>query len=295
MMWTIKRLYAILLSFIEYLFGIDLAKKFDTKLRFHKSLDLKNPKTLSEKVTYIELHKQSPLAPSCTDKYEVREFVKSRGLENILIPVYGEAWSDVNQIDFNTLTYPCILKATHGCKMNYVLHDINNIDLQKCKKELSKWLKISYGTYSIEPHYKTIPHRIYAEKFIRRIDDLIDYKFHCINGNPEFVLTCSQRKANGDAAMAVTLDLFDMEWKHIPEIIGSGNEIAGDGLIQKPETFDRMKEIARVLSRGFEFVRVDLYEIDGNILFGEMTFSPACCVFPYFSKEFDIEMGNKFE
>lgn len=294
-MWTIKRLYAILLSFIEYLFGIDLAKKFDTKLRFHKSLDLKNPKTLSEKVTYIELHKQSPLAPSCTDKYEVREFVKSRGLENILIPVYGESWSDVNQIDFNTLTYPCILKATHGCKMNYVLHDINNIDLQKCKKELSKWLKISYGTYSIEPHYKTIPHRIYAEKFIDGIDDLIDYKFHCINGNPEFVLTCSQRKANGDAAMAVTLDLFDMEWKHIPEIIGSGNEIAGDGLIQKPETFDRMKEIARVLSRGFEFVRVDLYEIDGNILFGEMTFSPACCVFPYFSKEFDIEMGNKFE
>lgn len=295
MMWTIKRLYAILLSFIEYLFGIDLAKKFDTKLRFHKSLDLKNPKTLSEKVTYIELHKQSPLAPSCTDKYEVREFVKSRGLENILIPVYGEAWSDVNQIDFNTLTYPCILKATHGCKMNYVLHDINNIDLQKCKQELSKWLKISYGTYSIEPHYKTIPHRIYAEKFIDGIDDLIDYKFHCINGNPEFVLTCSQRKANGDAAMAVTLDLFDMEWKHIPEIIGSGNEIAGDGLIQKPETFDRMKEIARVLSCGFEFVRVDLYEINGNILFGEMTFSPACCVFPYFSKEFDIEMGNKFE
>ena len=294
-MWTIKRLYAILLSFIEYLFGIDLAKKFDTKLRFHKSLDLKNPKTLSEKVTYIELHKQSPLAPSCTDKYEVREFVKSRGLENILISVYGEAWSDVNQIDFNTLTYPCILKATHGCKMNYVLHDINNIDLQKCKKELSKWLKISYGTYSIEPHYKTIPHRIYAEKFIDGIDDLIDYKFHCINGNPEFVLTCSQRKAKGDAAMAVTLDLFDMEWKHIPEIIGSGNEIAGDGLIQKPETFDRMKEIARVLSRGFEFVRVDLYEINGNILFGEMTFSPACCVFPYFSKEFDIEMGNKFE
>lgn len=294
-MWTIKRLYAILLSFIEYSFGIDLAKKFDTKLRFHKSLDLKNPKTLSEKVTYIELHKQSPLAPSCTDKYEVREFVKSRGLENILIPVYGEAWSDVNQIDFNTLTYPCILKATHGCKMNYVLHDINNIDLQKCKQELSKWLKISYGTYSVEPHYKTIPHRIYAEKFIDGIDDLIDYKFHCINGNPEFVLTCSQRKANGDAAMAVTLDLFDMEWKHIPEIIGSGNEIAGDGLIQKPETFDRMKEIARVLSRGFEFVRVDLYEINGNILFGEMTFSPACCVFPYFSKEFDIEMGNKFE
>ena len=123
---------------------------------------------------------------------------------------------------------------------------------------------------------------------------MIDYKFHCINGVPEFVLTCSQRQANGDAAMAVTLVLFDMEWNHIPEIVSMGKEVAGTGAVVKPETFEKMKEVARVLSQGFEFVRVDLYEIDGDILFGEMTFSPACCVFPYFSEKFDIEMGKKF-
>lgn len=95
--------------------------------------------------------------------------------------------------------------------------------------------------------------------------------------------------------MAVTLDLYDMEWNHIPEVVSMKNEIAGDGSIKKPETFERMKEIAKILSRDFEFVRVDLYEIKGNILFGELTFSPACCVFPYFSKKFDEEMGRRFE
>lgn len=294
-MWIIKKLYAIWLSLLELLLGIDLAKKFDTKFRFHKSLNLKNPQTLSDKVTYLELHKQSPLAARCTDKYAVREYVKSKGLEDILIPVYGGPWSSADEIDFDSLTYPCILKATHGCKMNYILKDKESINYEECKNELSKWLKVTYGTYSIEPYYKEIPHRIYAEKFIDGIDDLIDYKFHCINGVPEFVLTCSQRQANGDAAMAVTLDLFDMEWNHIPEIVSMGKEVAGTGEVVKPETFEKMKEVARVLSQGFEFVRVDLYEIDGDILFGEMTFSPACCVFPYFSEKFDIEMGKKFK
>ena len=293
-MWIIKKTYALILKCMEIVFGIDLAKKFDTKFRFHKSLDLKNPKTLSERVTYIELHNQSPLAAECTDKYAVREYVKSKGMEDILIPAAGGPWNNAEQIEFETLSYPCILKATHGCKMNYILNDIKSIDFEDCKREISKWLNVTYGTYSIEPHYKSIPHRIYAEKLIEGIDDLIDYKFHCIKGNPEFVLTCSERKANGDAAMAVTLDLFDMEWNHIPEIVSMGKEIAGTGRIQKPETFSRMKQIAKELSQGFEFVRVDLYEANGKILFGEMTFSPACCVFPYFSKKFDIEMGEKF-
>ena len=294
-MWVIKKIYAIVLRCMEGLFGIDFAKKIDTKLRFNKSLDLKNPRTLSERVTYIELHKQSPLAAECTDKYAVREYVKSKGLEDILIPYVGGPWEDVDQIEFEKLTYPCILKATHGCKMNYILNDLESINIEKCKSEMSKWLKVTYGTYSIEPHYKMIPHRIYAEQLIEGIDDLIDYKFHCINGEPEFVLTCSQRKANGDAAMKVTLDLFDMEWNHISEIVSIKSEVAGSGAIPKPETFEQMKQIAKELSKELEFVRVDLYEINRKVLFGEMTFSPACCVFPYFSEKFDKEMGQKFE
>ena len=114
-----------------------------------------------------------------------------------------------------------------------------------------------------------------------------------MNGRPEFILVCSDRKANGDAAMQVTLDLFDLEWKHIPELIPSGSEVAGGGTMTKPQKLDEMIDIARKLSEDFKFVRVDLYELDGKVYFGELTFSPGSCVFPYFTHKFDLEMGER--
>ena len=157
---------------------------------------------------------------------------------------------------------------------------------------MQKWLDTTYGTYSVEPHYATIPHRLYAEEFLENADSLIDYKFHCMNGEPQFVLVCSDRKANGDKGMGVTLDLFDMNWKPMEGLQRIGNEIPGNGTVKKPQLFEQMKEVAKTLSGDFKFVRVDLYEKDGKILFGELTFSPACGVFPYFSDEFNEEMGK---
>ena len=293
-MWLIKRLYADLLKVIELMLGIDAAKIFDTRLRFHKRLNLKSPETLSEKVTYIELHKQSGLAIQCTDKYAVREYVKSKDLEKILIPIVGGPWEKSDEIDFDNLPDKYVIKATHGCKMNYVVTDVNVLNIANCKKTLNRWLNTTYGSYSIEPHYKQIPHRIYAEYYLDGIDDLIDYKFHCFNGKPEFVLTCSNRIISSiDARMSVTLDLFDMDWNHIPEIEGINSEIAGRGNVERPKSFDEMITIAEILSKDIPFVRIDLYEYKERVLFGEMTFSPACCVFPYFSDKFDKEMGKK--
>ena len=83
----------------------------------------------------------------------------------------------------------------------------------------------------MEPHYIEIPHRFYIEKYLEKADQLVDYKFHCLNGEPQFVLTCSNRKSNGDKAMQVTLDLFDMDWKPIPEIVSSGLEHPGNCLL----------------------------------------------------------------
>ena len=92
----------------------------------------------------------------------------------------------------------------------------------------------------MEPHYIEIPHRFYIEKYLEKADQLVDYKFHCLNGEPQFVLTCSNRKSNGDKAMQVTLDLFDMDWKPIPEIVSSGLEHPGNGELPKPENLDDM-------------------------------------------------------
>ncbi|MBR2555547.1 MAG: hypothetical protein IKE94_11860 [Aeriscardovia sp.] len=290
---NIKLLYAKVLAAISRIAGVDAAKKFDAQLRFRKKLNLKNPTSLSDKVSFLELHDQSPLASTCTDKYEVRKYLESKGLGDHLVPLVGGPWENVSDVDFDSLPNSFVIKATHGCKMNFLVPDKNKMDIECCRKEMARWIATTYGGYSMELHYLSIPHRIYAECFLENANDLIDYKFHCFNGKPEFVLVCSDRKSNGDAAMKVTLDLFDLEWNHIPELIPSGSEVAGDGSIPKPQMLGAMIDIAKKLAVDFKFVRVDLYELNGKVYFGELTFSPGCCVFPYFTNKFDLEMGKK--
>lgn len=290
---NVKKIYGWLLSAITKIAGINAAKQFDSKLRFHRKINLKNPESLSDKVSYIELHDQSPLAPMCTDKAEVRKYVVQKGFKDILIPIILEPTDSVDKIDFKKLPETFILKATHGCRMNYIVKDKSRLDEEECKGVMRKWLQTTYGTYSMEPHYLSIPPRIYAEQYIEDMNGLIDYKFHCLNGKPEFCLVCSGRSDKKGESMGVLLSLFDMEWNFIDEIVDYKNEKRGPSDIPKPKQFDRMKEIAAELSKDFKFVRIDLYEYEGKILFGEMTFSPACCVFPYFSDAFDKAMGKK--
>ena len=293
----IKKLYALVLRCIQAVLGIDAAKKFDTRLRFHRRLDLRNPQSLAEKVCYIELHDQSPLASYCTDKLAVRDYVKSKGLESILVPVVGNGggYSCIDEIDFSELPCSFVLKATHGCKMNYFVPDKSKMNVQDCKKEMKRWLRTTYGTYSMEPHYIPIPHRIYAEKYLCEMKNVVDYKFHCLNGKSEFVLVITDRHVDGDSPMKVTIDAFDMEWNPIYEVVGSGAEIPGSGKVAKPSLFEEMKNVAVRLSEDFKFVRVDLYQIENRVYFGELTFSPAGCVFAYLSEKFLNEMGSKLE
>ena len=291
----IKHLYAIMLKLISLFSGVDNAKKFDTSLRFKRKLDLKNPKSLADKVSYLELHETNVLISECTDKWEVREYIKGKGYGHILVPTVGGPWNDWNQIEWDRLPASFVLKATHGCKMNYIVKEKNDVDLRDCKREVDHWLNTTYGTYSMEPHYYPIQHRFYAEKYLGDISKLIDYKFHCINGTPEFILVVTDRKSDGDKAMEVKLHLFDVNWNPIHEVTGYGGEKAGDCKIRKPKHYDQMLEISRNLSKDFKFVRVDLYDTDDGIMFGELTFSPAASVFPYLSEEFLISEGSKLK
>ena len=130
-----KELYGGLLSCITAVAGIDNAKKFDTLFRDHKKLNLKNPQTLSDKVSYIELHEQSPLAASCTDKYAVREYVTNKGLGDILVPIYGGGYTRFEDINLTELPDSFAIKATHGCKMNYLVPDKSKFDSENVKKK----------------------------------------------------------------------------------------------------------------------------------------------------------------
>lgn len=292
-----KKIYACILRLIELVFGIDSAKIFDTKLRFKRKLDLKHPKSLADKVSYIELHEQTPLASKCTDKLAVREYVSSKGLENILVPLVGnkEGYNCIDDIKFDDFPDSFVLKATHGCKMNFLVPDKSKLDYKKCNKEMKRWLKTTYGGYSMEPHYKTIPHRIYAEKYLGDMSQMIDYKIHCLNGKAEFFNIMSERKANGDKAMQMTVDCYDMDWNPIHEVCGIGSEVPGKNNIPKPSLLKEMKEIAEKLAEDFKFVRVDLYQIEDKIYFGELTFSPAGCVFAFMTEKFLNEMGEKLK
>ena len=290
---NIKKIYAGLLIIAIKIIGIDNAKRLYTYLRFKRKLDLKSPRSLADKVCYLELHENGELHSRCTDKYEVRKYIEEKGLQEHLVSCVGGPWLNVSDIDFDELPPAFALKATHGCKMNYLVPDKQKVDIAKCKQEMERWLATTYGTYSLEPHYVSIPHRIYAEEYLGNMSKLIDYKFHCLNGEPKFILTVTDRAVNGDKAMEATLDLFDMDWQHIDAVVAANSEKPGLGNVPKPNKFEEMTEIARVLAQDFKFVRVDLYELDNKVYIGELTFSPACCVFPYFKESFLLEMGYK--
>ena len=289
MLYGLKRLYGSLLMGLSGIAGKDAAKSFDAFFRFGRKLNLKEPETLAEKVVYIENHCPSPLASMCTDKWEVREYVKSKGLESLLVPVYGEAYRSFSEIPFDLFPIQFALKATHGCKMNIICTDKATLNMKKCESTVNSWLSTTYGQYSGEWHYFQIPHRVYCEKYLGSPDGIVDYKFHCMNGKPVFVQVISERNAD-DIHMKDKQNLYDMDWQPI-------NGLTSDvGNVTKcPEHFEEMKVVAETLSSDFKYVRVDLYEIEGKVYFGELTFTPANGVFPHFTNEFIAEMGKKLE
>ena len=283
----LKTVYASILQTVEYILGIDAVKKLDVFLRFGKRLNLKNPQTLADKACYIALHCLPELAARCTDKWEVRKYIASKGLEEILIPVYGNAVYKAEDVDFDLFPDQFVLKATHGCAMNYICKEKSAFNKKDCLAVMNRWLNTTYGTFSVEPHYRKIPHRIYCEKYLADAEELMDYKIHCIHGQPDFILVCSGRKAG-----AVTLDVFDLEWKWLDVVQPYQGHVPGSGIVPKPQTLEYMIQIARILSEDFAFVRVDLYEVNGTVYFGELTFTPTGCLGTYYTDEAELKLGE---
>lgn len=278
-----RDIYRMLLDWISRCFGIKRAKLFDARFRYGRQLNLDNPKTLADKISWLELNGDCKIMARLADKYEVRSYVAERGLVDTLIPLCGGPWDNIADIDVAALPPQFVLKATHGCEMNYICKDKAALDVADMLIHARKWLASDYSRASVEPHYKMIPHRIYAEQYVGGMDDVIDYKFHCINGSPSFILTCSNREES------LKLNLYDLDWNPIEGLQGA---MKNTDEIVKPSALSDMAEIARTLSSDFDFVRVDLYEKDGKVYFGELTFSPAVGVLPYFTDEFIDYWGD---
>ncbi len=262
---------------------------------FRKFPNLKEPKNMNEKILFMKLYTDTSRWTELADKYKVREYVEDCGLGKYLIPLIG-MWTDVNEIDFDKLPDAFIFKANNGVGKSELLmvKDKNDLDVAHTRKFLDELLKRKHvGVLSGEPHYRNMKPCIIAEELLPSEDgekSPVDYKIYCVNGKAKYIWVCSDRDSNGTAVMT-----YDRDWNPRPDLCVFDSRYREGKVRQKPSNLDEMLNVAETLVKPFPFVRLDLYNINGKIYFGEMTFTPFGGMINFHSQEFIDEMGKCFD
>ena len=260
-----------------------LSIKFRT--RFGYWMDWNHPKTFSEKLQWLKVFDRHEEYTLLVDKVAVKPFVAGIIGWEYVIPTLA-TYRSVDEIDFDKLPNKFVLKCNHDSGGLVVCKNKKDLDLIAAKKKLRKGLKHTYITQNREYPYAKVPRQIIAEPFI--VDEsgyeLKDYKFFCFDGQPKFLFVATGRLEND-----VKFDFFDMDWNHIPVKNGHPNSLKP---IRKPEGFEKMVEIAKKLSMGFRHVRVDLYNVNGKVYFGELTFFHFSGMTPFVPSSWDEKFGK---
>lgn len=224
----------------------------------------------------------------CADKYAVREYLKQKGFGDILNECYG-VYDSFDEIDFDSLPNQFVLKMTTGSGMNFICRDKNQLDKNLLRKKVNEWLVKckDFGLKTAEWHYVEIKPRLIIEKYLSQLGEssLVDYKWHCFNGQIYHIEIIYDRDERTDLN---TCDTYDIHWNRTDCVMPQYR--LNRRLMPKPKTFSYMKQIAEVLSSDFEYVRVDLYEVDGTVLFGELTFTPVGCIEHDYYKQYLEDM-----
>lgn len=255
-----------------------------------RELDLEHPKTFTEKIQWLKLFDSTEAKTRLADKYAVREWVKLKIGEEYLVPLVGGPWKNFDEIDFEQLPDEYALKCNHGSGMNVIVKRGYPIDLKKAKKKFNYWMHFNYGnTDGLELHYHDIKPLIIAEKYIEQSDgNLYDYKIHCANGKPFLIQLIGNRNLLDHSGKQA---FYTPDWKMLDKTFG--DYPLYENKIDKPTNLNEMLTIAKKLSEGFKYVRVDLYTVQNKVMFGEMTFTPASGYYPLINpKEWDEELGN---
>lgn len=242
------------------------------RFRMGKNLDLSNCRTMNEKLQWLKLHNRYEELTDRVDKIKVKPIVADTIGSQYVIPTL-KIWNDVSELtedSFKDLPDSFVIKTNHsGGNTGVILvKDKSKIDLKSIRKKMAKSLKSSLYSDFREWAYKNVDKRIFAEKMID--DNPVDYKFYCFNGEVDSVMLCMDRQDNGHPKFY----FFDRAW-NLKRYNKAGKEAPEGFTVPKPEGMDEMFDIAAKLSEGVPFVRVDLYNIDGKIYFGELTYTPA--------------------
>lgn len=236
---------------------------------FDKKLDLNNPKTFNEKLQWLKLYDRNPLYTSIVDKYDAKSIVKNLIGEEYIIPTLG-VWERYEDIDLDKLPNQFVLKCTHDSGGLFICKDKTQLDEAAMKKKIVASLKKNFFWLGREWPYKNIKPRIIAEVYMEEAGrtELRDYKFMCFNGKVKCSFVCTERYSHD----GLKVTFFDREWKKMP--FGRHYPVSKEE-IEKPQNYEKMIYLSEVLAKDIPFVRVDFYEIDGKVYFGEMTFYPG--------------------
>jgi hypothetical protein len=254
------------------------------RMRIGKKLNLHNPLDYTEKLQWIKLYYRKPEMSTLVDKYRVREYIKNQLGEEYLIPLIGK-WDKVEDIDFSSLPDEFVLKCNHDSGSVIICKDKKEFNIEEAKKKLRKKLHDNNYYLSREWPYKNVKPCIICEKYMKDDDGsaLTDYKFFCFNGEPK-IMYWSKDKADDPKT-----DFFDMDYNHLPIRMRDPNAAVPP---PKPKKFEEMKKLAKKLAGSFPHVRVDFYEINNHIYFGELTFFHCEGMVPVQPVEWNRKLGD---
>lgn len=274
------------LGLYNHISDVDYVKK-EWKVMFGTELNLEAPKSFNEKLQWLKVYDHNDTYTMMVDKYKAKTYVASLIGKEYIIPTLG-VWDSFDDIDFEQLPDKFVLKCTHDSGTVIICRNKSNLNKNDIKKNITKFLKRKYYYCHREWPYKNVQPRIIAEQFMQNGSDkeLKDYKFYCFNGIPRY-LYVSVGMDNHDTAR---ISFLNIDWTFAD--FGRTDYRPLEQLPQKPNRYDEMIEIAKKLSKGIPFLRVDLYEINGQIYFGELTFSPCAGMMPFDPPEADLKMGK---
>lgn len=252
------------------------------RVMFGYTPDLRHPKTMNEYICASKVSDEKLGYDIYTDKYEVRKYVRETVGERYLNEVVG-IYDCFDDIDFDRLPGAFAMKATHGSSYNIIVPDKNRLDRAAAKKEFDRWLAENFYYKDREKNYKNIRPRIMCDAFLLPRDgQLEEYKLFCFNGKVGFI------QHNKQIAGKRYDNIFDARWNLLPVKYGYAG-FPGDS---KPDNGDELIVVAEKLAAPFELVRVDLYNVDGRIVFSELTFHSGGGLIPFEPKEYDRKFGK---
>ena len=252
-------------------------------LRFNRKLNFNAPQTFTEKLNWLKLNDKNPKYTLLVDKYAVKEYVKDIIGDQYVVPCYG-TWNNLDEIDFSQLPQKFVLKVNHDSSGAYICTDKSNIHVKELKSRFDKLLRRNWFWHLREWPYRNISPKILAEMYLSDgfSEELRDYKFLCFHGIPKYMY-CTNKGST------IYENFYDMEF--LPIDISRGFEKINTNIV-KPSKFDEMKRLATKLSSGIPFVRIDFFEVGGQVYFSEFTFYDWGGFRPFTNDRVDFEWGD---